>query len=142
MRRSFEEPNSLRATAPIITLTLGISAYPVGLAATRFFRKSVPAAWTVPSCLAGGAKRNRRKIRRYSGGDEAIKHPDTGRQIGGGRFFVNATAIFTRSLGAARFLPLPSPGRLSECPRRSRAGAWPPDRGMAGQSLVFRRAVA
>jgi hypothetical protein len=62
-----------------------------------------------------------------------LKHPDTGREIGGGRFFVNATGIFTRSLGAARFLPLPSPSRLSECPRRSRAGAWSPDRGMAGQ---------
>src|SRR4029077_11940411 len=32
----------------------------------------------------------------------------------------------------ARFHPLPSPGRLSECRRRSRAASWSPDRSMAG----------
>src|SRR5262249_12687380 len=92
-------------------------------------------------CLAGSAKRNRRKIRRYSGGGEVTEHPDTGRQIGGGRFFVNATAVFTRSLGAARFLPLPSPGRLGECPRRSMAAGLSPGRGMAAKRAPsgFRR---
>src|SRR4029077_4931736 len=85
-------------------------------------------------CLAGDANPTGGKYgARYSGGDEATEHPDTSRQIGGGRFFVNATGIFTRSLGAARFHPLPSPGRLSEAPRRSRAAGWSADRSMAGQ---------
>src|SRR5262249_38549760 len=125
---------SLRATAPIIALSLRISAHPAGLTTTRFFRKSVPALLgRCRRCLAGDANPTGGKYGAIRAVTRRLKHPDTGREIGGGCFFVNATGIFTRSLGAARFLPLPSPGRLGECPRRSRAGAWSPNRRMAGQ---------
>src|SRR5580700_8886046 len=89
MRRSLEEPNSLRATAPIIASSFHDRVE---------FRPPHRARIARPSngkCCAIAAY-----ARRHEG-------PNFGREIGGGGFVVNAKGGFTASSGGRVILPLP-----------------------------------
>jgi hypothetical protein len=66
----------------------------------------------------------RRKIQRYCGFGKVAQMPGYGGEIGGGRFVVNATAAFTRSLGGGLILPLPTPLDSATVRARIRPAGW------------------
>src|SRR6202041_1197284 len=83
MRRSFEEPNSLRATAPIIASS-----------SFQFGPRSASPTSGKCSAIYGFCK-------------AIAARQDTLRDIGGGRFVVNVSCYFTASLNTRTIQPLP-----------------------------------
>src|ERR1700722_8712539 len=115
MRRSLEEPNSLRATAPIIATssfqTVGAPRIPIAHDRVRkpasAFHHHARQFLAVSARPSGGKCRAiLASARRRLQGDRGAWDP--WRHIGGGRFIVNVRLFFTGSLGGGPILPLPS----------------------------------
>src|ERR1700728_3351300 len=115
MRRSLEEPNRLRATAPIIatssfqTRRAPLTANTHHRVGYRFRLFAVMHCSSSPSARIQAAE-NAGLFGLLQGGFcNVIGAPkDRCREIGGGGFIVNVRLFFTPSLGAGPILPLPS----------------------------------